>query len=210
LACLPPPSDAPRPAVPLNLLRVLTNLQEKTSVSGFALTGRTSLALRLGHRLSVDLHFFTSSHFEPATRATQLGIGPEAITGQAAGTLQLRIDNVKVEFLKHSYPQLAEFDLIQGLRLWSLEDVAAMKLNAISNRGSKKDFYDVAALLDHFPLAAMIRLYKAKYRPASLMMVIRSLAWFDDADTEPDPISFCDTSWTLVMEKVSTAIRSLE
>lgn len=197
-------------AVPLNLLKVLTNLQEKTSASGFALAGGTSLALRLGHRLSVDLDFFTSSHFEPSTLATQLGIGPEAITGQAARTLQLRIDDVKVEFLTHSYPQLAEFDLIHGLRLWSLEDVAAMKLNAISNRGSKKDFYDVAALLDHFPLEAMIRLYEAKYRPASLMMVIRSLAWFDDADAEPDPISLCDTSWAVVVQKVSTAIRSLE
>jgi hypothetical protein len=197
-------------AVPLNLLKVLKNLQETASSSGFALAGGTSLALRLGHRLSLDLDFFTSSHFEPSTLATQLGMGPDAITGQAAGTLQLRIDNVKVEFLQHSYPQLANFDLIQDIRLWSLEDVAAMKLNAISNRGSKKDFYDVAALLDHFPLAAMIHLYEAKYRPASLMMLIRSLAWFDDADAEPDPISLCGLSWPLVTERVSTAIRSLE
>lgn len=94
--------------------------------------------------------------------------------------------------------------------MWSLEDVAAMKLNAISNRGSKKDFYDVAALLDHFPLATMIGYYQAKYRPASLMMVIRSLVWFEDADSEPDPISLCGDAWPTVMEKVSAAIRGLE
>jgi hypothetical protein len=197
-------------AVPLNLFKVLTDIQGKTSAAGFALAGGTSLALRLGHRLSIDLDFFTSTHFEPSTLANHLGIGPEAITGQAAGTLQLRINQFKVEFLKHAYPQLAEFDFIQGLRFWSLEDVAAMKLNAISNRGSKKDFYDVAALLDHFPLVSMISHYQAKYRPASLMMVIRSLSWFEDADMEPDPISLRGDTWQAVMEKISMAVRSLE
>ena len=197
-------------AVPLNLSEVLTDIQERISSAGFALAGGTSMALRFGHRLSVDLDFFTTGHFEPETLANHLGIGPESITGQAKGTLQLRINNVKVEFLKHAYPQLARIDVIQGVRMWSLEDVAAMKLNAISNRGSKKDFYDVAVLLDHFPLPSMIDFYQTKYRPASLMMVIRSLSWFDDADLEPDPISLCGDTWPAVIKKVSAAIHSLE
>jgi Nucleotidyl transferase AbiEii toxin, Type IV TA system len=197
-------------AVPLNLLEVLTEIQEMTASAGFALAGGTSLALRFGHRLSVDLDFFTSAHFEPATLAHHLGVGPAFITGQSTGTLQLRIKNVKVEFLKDAYPELADAEVIQGVKLWSLEDVAAMKLNAISNRGSKKDFYDIAALLHHFSLASMIACYQSKYRPASLMMVIRSLAWFKDADSEPDPISLRSDTWPVVMEKVSTAIRGLE
>jgi len=197
-------------AVPVNLLKVLTDLQEPTSAAGFVLAGGTSLALRLGHRLSIDLDFFTTHHFEPDALAYQLGTGPESITGQAEGTLQLRINDVKVEFLKHAYPKLADDDIIQGVKMWSLEDVAAMKLNAISNRGSKKDFYDLAALLDRFPLKTMIGHYQAKYHPASLMMVIRSLAWFDDADAEPDPISLCNHSWPEVIQKISSAIRTLE
>jgi hypothetical protein len=91
-----------------------------------------------------------------------------------------------------------------------LEDVVAMKLNAIANRGSKKDFYDIAALLERFPLETMIRLYQAKYRPASLMMIIRSLAWFDDADAEPDPVSLRSDDWPAIKETISAAIRSLE
>jgi hypothetical protein len=94
--------------------------------------------------------------------------------------------------------------------MWSLEDVTAMKLNAVANRGSKKDFYDLAALLAHFPLQTMIGLYQAKYRPASIMMVIRSLAWFADADAEPDPISLRDDSWQAVMDQISSAIRTLK
>ena len=197
-------------AVPLNLLKVLTALQSKTTAVGFALAGGTSLALRLGHRLSIDLDFFTPTHFEPATLAQQLGTGPESITGMAEGTLQLFIDGVKVEFLKHTYPKLAEDDLIQGIKLWSLPDVAAMKLNAVSNRGSKKDFYDLATLLDHLPLQTLIDHYQTKYRPASLMMVIRSLAWFDDANAEPDPISLRNDTWPAVVDKISSAIRTLK
>ncbi len=100
--------------------------------------------------------------------------------------------------------------LIQGVNMWSMQDVAAMKLNAISNRGSKKDFFDLAALLNIFPLPVMIDHYRTKYQPASLMMLIRSLAWFNDADAEPDPISLCNDSWPAVIDKISSAIRALE
>lgn len=197
-------------AVPVSLFKVLTDLQDLISSSDFALAGGTSLSLRLGHRLSFDLDFFTVSHFDPEKLAHHFGFTAGSITGQSEGSLQLRIDNVKVEFLRHAYPKLADDDWIEGLGMWSLQDVAAMKLNAISNRGSKKDFYDVVALFDHFTLQTMIDLYQAKYRPANLMMVIRSLAWFDDADAEPDPISLRDDSWPEVMKKITSAIRSLE
>lgn len=199
-----------RSAVPLNLLEVLLALQEKTTTAGFALAGGTSLALRLGHRLSVDLDFFTTTHFRATDLADQLGVGPDSITGMAEGTLQLVINHVKVEFLKHAYPKLAGDDCIQGITLYSLEDVAAMKLNAIANRGSKKDFYDIAALLERFSLEAMIGHFQAKYHPASLMMVIRSLAWFDDAEAEPDPVSLQSDHWPAIKETISTAIRTLE
>lgn len=167
------------------------------------------MALRLGHRLSVDLDFFTASPFTPQSLTGLLGYGPEAVTGQADGTLQLRINGVKVEFIRHAYPKIADDDRIQGVTMWSLPDIAAMKLNAISNRGSKKDFYDLAALLGQFPLPNLIGYYQEKYRPASLMMLIRSLAWFDDADAEPDPISLCNETWPAVIQKISVAIRAL-
>ena len=196
-------------AVPLKLFELLVDLQPKTTAAGFSLAGGTSLALRLGHRVSVDLDFFTVADFQPGHLTAQLGVGPESITGIAEGTLQLRISDIKVEFLKHSYPKLADDLQIQGVAMWSLEDICAMKLNAIANRGSKKDFYDIAALFESFPLETMLRSYQAKYRPASLLMVIRSLAWFDDADAEPDPISLRDETWPFIKGKISSAIRTL-
>jgi len=196
-------------AAPLNLTALLAALQPKTTAAGFSLAGGTSLALRLGHRVSVDLDFFTVSHFQPHALADQLGVGPQSITGLAEGSLQLLLNDIKVEFLKHSYPKLADDQHIQGVDMWSLEDVCAMKLNAIANRGSKKDFYDIAALLPKFPLETMIRFYQKKYSPASLLMVIRSLAWFDDAEAEPDPISLRDEPWPAIKNQISAAIRSL-
>jgi hypothetical protein len=197
-------------AVSVTLLQVLRDLQDKTAAAGFALAGGTSLALRLGHRVSVDLDFFTGSDFHPEKLAASLPAGHGSITGIADGTLQLVINGIKVEFLKHAYPQLADHDLIDDLRMWSLADVSAMKLNAIANRGSKKDFSDVVALLDLFPLPAMIAHYQVKYRPASLLMVIRSLAWFEDAEAEPDPVTLNGNTWPDIRETISRAIRTLE
>lgn len=197
-------------AVPVNLFKVLRDLQNWIAPYDFALAGGTSLALRLRHRFSVDLDFFTGSRFDPEALAHHLGFGPETITGMSHGCLQLKISDGKVEFLRHNYPKLKPVEYIEGLKLFSLQDVAAMKLNAIANRGSKKDFYDLAALLDHFRLQSMIDLYQAKYRPASLMMVIRSLAWFDDADVEPDPKSLREDSWPEVKGEIANAIRTLK
>lgn len=168
------------------------------------------MALRFGHRLSVDLDFFTTTDFDLRTLAAKFGVGPESITGQAHGTLQVLINNIKVEFLKHSYSKLAPDDCMQNLRMWSLADVAAMKLNAIINRGSKFFFYDIVALLDHFSLDAMIRYYKQKYSPASLLMAVRSPAWFEDANAEPDPVSLNGQTWPLIKDKIASAIRTLE
>lgn len=195
--------------VSVTLLEVLAQLQRHPVLDPFALAGGTSLALRFGHRMSVDLDFFSELHFDPVSLAENLTIGPELITGQAKGTLQVVIDQVKVEFLKHAYPQIAPHESIDNIRMWSLPDVAAMKLNAIVNRGSKKDFYDMAALLGKYSIETMLGFYKEKYNPASMLMIIRSLSWFEDADLEPDPVALSGTSWAKIKETIATAIRTL-
>ncbi len=197
-------------AVPVDLLDCLTGLQDSLRTTGFSLAGGTSLALRFGHRLSIDLDFFSLDRFEPGILAQDLGIIPGAITGQAEGTLQLNLHGIKVEFLAHAYPKIAAEETLDGIRMWALEDVAAMKLNAVANRGSKKDFHDICALLDHWPLTALLEFYQEKYRPGSMMMVIRSLAWFEDADGEPDPVSLTGTTWEEVKNQIRSAVQGLE
>lgn len=197
-------------AVTLDLWETLCNLQQPLDQSGFALAGGTSLALRMGHRLSVDLDFFTHDSFEPEKLMEELKIKQDCITGMAEGSLQIRINGIKIEFLKHSYPILREIERIEGIKIWSMEDVAAMKINAIVNRGSKKDFYDLAALLKFHSLESILGFYQDKYQPATLLMAIRSLAWFDDAEAEPDPISLTGETWCGVIDQIKSAIRQLD
>ncbi len=84
-----------------------------------------------------------------------------------------------------------------------------MKLNALANRGSKKDFYDVVELLGHFTIQEMIGFFTTKYPDTDPFTVIRSLAWFDDAEMDPDPVSLKRMTWKVVKSKVSKIVTEL-
>lgn len=131
------------------------------------------------------------------------------IIGQAANSLTLDVGGVKLDLLRHAYPTLEPIERINEVSLISLPDLAAMKLKALVNRGSKKDFYDIMELLDHLELQRMIGYFTKKYPATDPFTVIRSLAWFEDAETEPDPISLNGTTWAAVKARVSWAVAGL-
>ena len=91
----------------------------------------------------------------------------------------------------------------------SVADVVAMKLNAIANRGAKKDFFDIFELQKHFPLPEMIGWFEAKYRNSDCFLVIRSLVWFDDAESDPDPVSRNGTTWHDVKAAIRNSVAGL-
>ena len=175
----------------------------------FALGGGTSLALRMGHRISVDLDFFTEVGFSPEELFEEIALADATVIRNARNTLAVNANGVKVEFLRHAYPLLAPIDLIEGVRMLSLPDVAAMKLNAIANRGSKKDFFDVVELLEHDPLPNLLGYFASKYRSSDPFTVIRSLVWFEDAEREPDPVSMVGKTWEEVKASVVVATGKL-
>lgn len=175
----------------------------------FALGGGTSLALRMGHRISVDLDFFTEAVFSPEELFEEIALADASIIKNARNTLALNVNGVKVEFLRHAYPVLAPVENMDGIRMLSLPDVAAMKLNAIANRGSKKDFYDVAELLEHHTLPELLDFFASKYRASDTFTVIRSLVWFEDAEQEPDPVSMAGKTWEDVKARVIAAMGKL-
>jgi hypothetical protein len=111
------------------------------------------------------------------------------------------------------FPILDDFYLVGGTALAlkfghriSIEDIAAMKLNSTMNRGSKKDFYDIYELLNHFTLQELISFYTSKYDFSSQLILLKSLVYFDDAEQEPDPVSVKPTSWGMVKHKVSEMV----
>jgi hypothetical protein len=195
-------------AVPESVSRLLRRLAPNPALADFALGGGTSLALRFGHRLSVDLDYFTTLEFSPDDLLAKLALEETEVINRAENSLSVNASGVKLDLLRHAYPQLAPAELISEVALVSLQDLAAMKLNAIANRGSKKDFYDVAELLKHFTLPEMLGFFSEKYPGTDSFTVIRSLAWFQDAEEEPDPKSLVGSDWDDVKLKVGKAVGS--
>ena len=196
-------------AIPDSVRALLVRLAPHTALADFSLGGGTSLALRFGHRLSVDLDFFTLQEFSPELIFKDLQLVDATITGRAINSLTADVGGVKLDLLRHSYPSLAPNDKLDGITLVSLPDLAAMKLNALTNRGSKKDFFDFAELLNHLAIGQMLDFFTNKYQAMDVFTVIRSLAWFEDAELEPDPISLTGLTWSQVKAKARVVVAGL-
>ena len=196
-------------AVPESVKLLLERLVSQAALEGFALGGGTSLALRFGHRESVDLDFFTGREFSPEDLLGKLALDGATVINRAANSLTLDVGGVKLDLLRHAYRMLEPTERIDGVPLVSLPDLAAMKLNAIANRGAKKDFYDVSELLGHFTIRQMIDFFTLKYPATDPFTVIRSLAWFEDAELEPDPVPLKGQTWSGVKAMVCGAVAEL-
>lgn len=159
------------------------DLMRRPALSGLRLVGGTSLSLQIGHRLSDDLDLFGVVNLDSAELAPALdGLGPMILLKKTPNIHICSIREVKVDLVNYSYPWLEESKDVHGIRLAGLKDIAAMKLAAVTGRGTKKDFVDLYCLLDHFTLKEMLTFYNQKYADGSEMLVIRSLTYFADAD----------------------------
>ena len=187
------------------------NLVQKDYLNHFVLAGGTALALQLGHRISIDLDLFTIREFDSNHLLEQLNADFKVNQASAAkNTLNMFIDykdqRIKVEFIRHNYPVIDDFIEEDGIRLYSIKDIAAMKLNAIANRGSKKDFYDLYALLSRYSLVDLVNFFKNKYQVNNAFTVIKSLTYFADAELEPDPKSIAPLNWDDVKGKIKLEV----
>ena len=183
------------------LVEILGTLMEMPEFERFALGGGTSLALRFGHRRSMDIDLFTAGPFDSERLFETVRSGwPEvALLNRTRGSLSLEIHTVKVDLLHHACPQLDESENQDGIRLLSIADVAAMKVNAITNRGSKKDFTDLLVLhMNGTSLKTSLEYFCRKYGAAAKFLAIRSLQFFNDAQSEPDPVFLNDWTWEFV------------
>lgn len=176
-------------------------------LSDFFLVGGTALALQIGHRKSIDLDFFTLAPFdeEQLVKALQSHFSM-TLNSQNTNTLLCEIENVKVDFIAHQYRQLKNNSIHGSIKLASLEDIAAMKLNAIKNRGSKKDFVDLYFLIKELGFEQMLSFFTQKYPNQSELMILKSLTYFTDAETEPEPIVLLDCTWSQVKHEIEARV----
>ena len=194
--------------VSAGLLDLLHKLMKEEWLTPFALAGGTSLALRLGHRTSIDLDLFTCTAFDAPETAGLLKTGYDVREAETSeNTVRGIIAGIKTDLIAHRYPLLKPFEETDGIRMFSCEDIAAMKLNAITNRGCKKDFWDYAELLQIYSRDEMFSFFARKYKNDSLWNVEKSLTYFDDAEGEPDPRDLRGRSWEEIKRIVLASAR---
>lgn len=178
---------------------------------GFSLVGGTALSLLYGHRKSVDLDLFSHTPFENAGIADALkNKFQDKYTMEekpARFGIFCFVDNVKVDIIRHPHPLIRSQKNIDGIRMFSTEDIIAMKVQAILGRGKKKDFWDIAELLHHFTVADFISFHKEKYATQNLLITVpQAITYFADAEESEDPISLKKQNWESVQEFIKIKV----
>jgi predicted nucleotidyltransferase component of viral defense system len=196
-------------AVPPGTLDLLKRLCAHQATDGFALVGGTSLALRFGHRMSVDLDFFRPEKFDNkiVSAALAADFSSFQLTNDNSNGMMAFVEDVKVDFVSYPYPLLHSYETIEGVRMMSLPDVVAMKLGAISNRGAKKDFYDLHKLLKELGLEKVLDCYARKFPNHDPMIPLRSMIYFEDAEETETPKTLIKTTWAKVKADIQKAVR---
>jgi len=198
-----------------NQIRILQQTGSTLRKSGYYLAGGTALAIYFGHRLSVDLDWFTSNEMGDALVWAQKlrNAGFDFTTHQTApGTLHGSISNVRVTFLEFNYPLLKPPVLWKDMdcSLASLEDLACMKLSAIAQRGARKDFCDLYILgTEQFELKEMLNLYRRKFNIPDVSHVLYGLVYFDDAENERMPKMLRDVKWTEIKKTIQSWVKKI-
>ena len=190
-------------------LGLLKELMQKPELSNFSLAGGTSLALQIGHRISYDLDMFGNEPLDVDEVLDLLSpIVKVEILQQSKNILILDASGIKLDFVNYRYPLLYPPTTVDGIRLLTKADIAAMKLAAIAGRGKKRDFVDLYFLLQEYDMRAIMDFYKKKYPDGSEMMVVRSLSYFDDADKDEDVVFLKHIEWTYIKSELLDRVKS--
>lgn len=195
-----------------NTLELLKRLSQEDFLKDCRLVGGTALALQYGHRSSIDLDFFGAFNIDGDEM--QRILRDYGNVEKKKSTTNIRIfdiNGVKVDIVNYSiYPWLENPVEENGLRLASPKDIAAMKINAIEGRGSRKDFIDVYFLLQHFTLKEILDFYAQKYPNFSMYRALMSLTYFVDAEKFDMPTMFVDFDWEQCKSFILSKVKEYE
>ncbi len=198
-------------AVETHKLELLKDLMKRDYLQQFVLVGGTALALQIGHRESIDLDLFTTQEFNTDKLVPDLlkhyDLQPSL---QMPNTLICKINGVDVDFIQFKYSFIRPIINEDGIRMLSIDDIAPMKMDAITGRGSKKDFFDLYFLLKHYCLASLFSLYLEKYPHQTTYHVLKSLTYFVDAEPTPNPVVFDKkVTWEKVKKEIVKAVQKI-
>jgi predicted nucleotidyltransferase component of viral defense system len=193
------------------LYSVLKTLMTTKEFDAFRLVGGTALSLYKGHRLSVDIDLFTDAEYGSVDFAaiTQflrttytyvdtsnddiIGFGKSYFVGES------KDDCIKLDVYYTTDHFIDGIQFIDGIRLASVEEIIAMKLDVISRGGRKKDFWDIHELKDEYTIDQMCDIYQKKHEYTHDREVIRTnFTKFENADEDFDPDCLRNKTWEVI------------
>lgn len=189
---------------------ILRDLMQQPAFSCFRLVGGTALSLHLGHRMSVDIDLFTDAQYDSVDFAVLeaylsatypyfsksahglVGMGCSYLVGKAED------DSVKVDvYYTDDFIQPAHTE--DGIRLATVDEIAAMKMDVVDRGGRKKDFWDLDELLDSYTLDKLLSLHAQRYPfTHDEQWLLQQLVQFDRADNDFTPICLRGKIWELI------------
>jgi len=202
-----------------HLKESLLILMQARELKDFRLVGGTALSLHLGHRISVDIDLFTdaaygSIDFDAIESFLKRSFG--GVTGTFGGnpgmgkSYLLGPDSDRLIKLDLYYAMDPFFqDVIEedGLRMATVDEITAMKVDVVQRGGRKKDFWDLHELLTKYKLNEMIELHRQRFEWTHNEALIRqNFARFSEADLEPDPLCLRHKYWEFIKDDLEDAL----
>jgi hypothetical protein len=190
---------------------LLKRLMTLTSLQPFSLVGGTTMALRYGHRSSVDLDLFYHEKFDHSVIEKELieefGIDFDYESGHKQFGIFCYIQKIKVDIVYFPHLPISPIETVDNIRMYSSADIGAMKIQAMLGRGKKKDFWDLYELLQHYSLQQLMDWHKQKYPSQMLAISIpNAITYFVDAEESETPVSFKNQTWEGVKKGICRAV----
>ncbi|NVM67596.1 putative nucleotidyltransferase component of viral defense system [Mucilaginibacter sp. SG538B] len=189
-------------------LELLKKIVSFPGFEQFRLVGGTALSLLYGHRLSIDLDFFTDQPLDKEFIKETLNDNFNQVRSENdrfKSIYQCLIENIKVDFVSVKDPFTYPAQIIEGIPIADIRDLIALKLNAVKGRGVKKDFWDIAKLLEFYSFENLFQFYHDRYTYDDTFAVIRSVVYFADAENTITPESLDGMTWDKVKQTITNA-----
>lgn len=153
-------------AIGLKREKIFQKLKE---FAGFYLVGGTALALQIGHRISVDFDLFSNKKISPNFLNKVKKVFKDfkiSIEINNSDQLTVKVDGVKIDFVKYLFPVISGFINFQGVNIVKINEIAAMKAYVLGRRPSFKDYVDLYFILKekHINLNEIIKIAEKKYK----------------------------------------------
>ena len=180
-----------RRGLPKNAPNVLARLRKILTKYDAVLAGGTAAALHLGHRLSEDLDFFANRSFDNNVVwafMTREGLSYKLID-EGPHFVIAEVEGIKWSLFEYPYPFLQEPSLLEGIKVAGLTDIASMKVIALGQKGTRRDFIDLYFILQELPFHTVSRHMVEQFGADRInpIHIGKSLVYFTDAEADPEP-----------------------